>query len=111
MGRDLRIWTGGRDGHSNAGQNQPGVGDSAWVAPGRELLAEREDRSEPTGLARHYTHQSARNGQFADAAFLLRIAGRGGDADVSKSTFSRQAEPFNQRVRGLLECAEHFDVS
>ena len=49
------------------------------LSPNARLLAERQDWREPAGIAGRKPHQSARHGQFADAAHVLWVAGRGGD--------------------------------
>jgi len=92
------------------GVNQSGVCDSATAPAECDLLAGGQDGSEPARLAGCEPDQSARDGQLADSAFVVRVAGGGGHSDVSETSLPCQSAVFGERVGRLLECAGHHDV-
>ena len=66
----------------------------------RGVFAEWQDGRESAGVAGCEPDQPARDGQVADAAHDVWIAGRGGDADVSESALLRQARTLRSSVSG-----------
>src|SRR2546430_15682439 len=72
--------------------------------------AGREDGSEPPDLAGRVADQPVGDTGFADAAFVVWIAGAGGDPDAAEPAPVWSQEFFRGDFRRLLEHSGHYDV-